>query len=102
MNKTYANNTLEILHATGWSKLSCSEKETVRMSSLLNVLIHPGHRSDSDSAHITENVLFYCHESVVLNYEGGGRESERAVPIIVIHRMPTRGSSMINFVNGYF
>lgn len=77
------------------------------MSSLLNVLIHPGDRSDSDSAHITKNVLFYCHESVVLNYEGGGRkgggrESERAVPIIVISRMPTRGSSKINFVNGYF
>lgn len=54
----------------------------MRISSLLNVLIHAGHKSDSDSAHTMENVLFYCHESVVVNYEEERerqRERERDV-----------------------
>lgn len=47
-----------ILHATGWSKASCSEKDIVRISSLLNNWNHEGRIADSkpaDEAKISVN-----------------------------------------------
>jgi len=53
-NITNQNNQLrtgkcQISHATGWSNVSCSENDSVRISSLLNFLIHNGHNSASGS-----------------------------------------------------